>query len=71
MKEDEIGRSCRMHERENCIQDFGKKNWNKKDHWEDLGADERINQICMNKWEGVDWIHPAQRGDRHRALVPR
>jgi hypothetical protein len=42
-----------------------------EDYFEDLDVDKR-NNIKMNlkeiKWEGVDWINPAQDTDKGRRL---
>jgi hypothetical protein len=35
----------------------------RRDHLEDIGGNGRIILNIRNRWEGVDWIHPAQDSD--------
>jgi hypothetical protein len=72
VKEDEMGKACSMHRREEeCIQGFDGKPEGKRPlgrprrRWED--------NITMDLreigWGGMDWIHVAQDTDQWRALV--
>jgi hypothetical protein len=54
--EDEIGRNTRGSD-EKCIQSFGRKNFNRRDHLEDLGVDVGIILQLVLKKQGVDWSH--------------
>jgi hypothetical protein len=45
MKEDEIGRTCSTYEIDKC--EFSLRIQKGRDHWEDLGVDERIKLKCI------------------------
>jgi hypothetical protein len=66
MKENEIGKACSTHERnDRCIESFGRKRKGKwplarpRRRW---GNNIRINLIEVG-WKGVEWIHLAQDRD--------
>jgi hypothetical protein len=51
---------------EKCEQNFGQRRGRPKRR---QGDDIRMDLLGEVRWEGVDWIHPAQNTDQWRTVV--